>query len=139
MAESGQYGLRSHASIQNEPSTFGGNGPVHADKMRQELNIEEVEGWLEMVKPQIQTQTHQSQPSREACLSSMSNNMTTDHQKGLATIKPLETKSGWQRWNEDINNALLFAGFNDVLNRQPDKPTRREAESSAKYSERAEA
>lgn len=107
--------------------------------MRQDLNIGEVEVWLETVEAQSQIQTHQSQPSRKASMSSMSENMSTDHQKGLATIKPLETKSGWQRWNEDINNALLFAGFNDVLNRQPDKPTRREAESSAKYSERVEA
>ncbi|KAI1002138.1 hypothetical protein K3495_g6061 [Podosphaera aphanis] len=107
--------------------------------MRQDLNIGEVEIWLETVEPQSQIQTHQSQPSRKASMSSMSENMSTDHQKGLTTIKQLETKSGWQRWNEDINNALLFAGFNDVLNRQPDKPTRREAESSAKYSERVEA
>lgn len=55
----------------------------------------------------------------------MSDHTSADYQKGLAAIKPLETKSGWQKWNEDIHNALLFAGFNDILNRQPNKSTRR--------------
>lgn len=51
--------------LPDQTNTFGENGAVHADKMRQELNIEEAEAWLETVEPQIQiqTQTHQSQPS----------------------------------------------------------------------------
>ncbi|KAF2158282.1 hypothetical protein M409DRAFT_34726, partial [Zasmidium cellare ATCC 36951] len=69
----------------------------------------------------------------------MSDSVTADYSRSFSAIKLLETKSGWQRWNEDIRNALLFAGFNDVLNRQIDIPEQREDESDAKHNERVEA
>lgn len=64
---------------------------------------------------------------------------TNEAAKGLAHIKKLESKSDWQKWNEDIRNALLFAGFNDVLKRQPTRPEQRTGESNTRYTERVEA
>jgi hypothetical protein len=33
--------------------------------------------------------------------------LTNEAAKGLAHIKKLESKSDWQKWNEDTRNAVL--------------------------------
>jgi hypothetical protein len=68
----------------------------------------------------------------------MANHNTTDAQKGglFSNIKRLDSKSGWLQWDKDIRNALLFAGFNDILSRQTEIPAQRNRESEDAYSER---
>ena len=139
MAESRRQRWRGLGTSRLAFKSLDGGRDTCADDIWQKRHSSEAIAVLETVALSNQHKLRQLRRITEPLTTIMSDNVSTDQQKGLAAIKLLETKSGWQRWNEDIHNALLFAGFNDVLNRQPTRPERRQDESNSRYLERTEA